>query len=197
MVVPPTPIEMMTKNELRIEALAARARAAEAAGPRAALLIARRLLGDFVFMKGAIIAGYAAIGSEIDPFPLMAALTGQGHPLCLPRVEGKELTFRSWKPGEPLIPGPMNVPQPAASARERRPDLLIVPLLAFDNDGYRLGYGAGYYDRYLSEHRRKRTIRAIGIAYAGQHVAKLPHEQHDEPLDAVVTEERVWRFERT
>jgi 5-formyltetrahydrofolate cyclo-ligase len=90
----------------------------------------------------------------------------------------------------------MNVPEPAASAKERRPDLLIVPLLAFDNDGYRLGYGAGYYDRYLSEHRAKRTIRAIGIAYAGQHVDKLPHEPHDEPLDAVVTEERVWRFER-
>jgi 5-formyltetrahydrofolate cyclo-ligase len=186
-----------TKAALRIEALARRSRAAEAAGPKAALLIARRLLGDFVFMKGAIIAGYAAIGSEADPFPLMATLSGQGHPLCLPRTEGKDLTFRSWKPGEPLTPGKMNVPEPALSARERRPDLLLVPLLAFDGDGYRLGYGAGYYDRYLSEHRRKRSIRAIGIAYAGQHVEKLPREEHDEPLDAVVTEERVWRFERT
>ena len=198
MVVPPTQFELdLTKKDLRIEALARRSRAAEAAGPKAALLIARRLLGDFVFMKGAIIAGYAAIGSEADPFPLMAALSGQGHPLCLPRTAGEELTFRSWKPGEPLTPGKMNVPEPALSAKERRPDLLIVPLLAFDNDGYRLGYGAGYYDRYLSEHRRKRSIRAIGIAYAGQHVEKLPHEPHDEPLDAVVTEERVWRFERT
>lgn len=185
------------KKELRTEALARRISAAEAAGPKAALLIARRVLGDFIFMKGAIIAGYAAIKGEADPFPLMATLSSQGHPLCLPRVEDKELTFRSWKPGEPLISGAMNVPEPAASAKERRPDLLLVPLLAFDSDGYRLGYGAGYYDRYLSEHRRKRSIRAIGIAYAGQHVDKLPREPHDEPLDAVVTEERVWRFERT
>ena len=196
MAVPPTMDFALNKKELRIEALANRTRVAEAAGPKAALLIARRLLGDFVFMKGAIVAGYAAIGSEADPFPLMAALSGQGHPLCLPRVEEKQLAFRAWKPGEPLIPGPMNVPQPAASAKERRPDLLIVPLLAFDNDGYRLGYGAGYYDRYLSEHRAKRTILSVGIAYAGQHMEKLPHEPHDEPLDAVVTEERVWRFER-
>lgn len=185
------------KKELRAEALARRSRTAEAAGPKAALLIARRVLGDFVFMKGAIVAGYAAINSEADPFPLMAALANQGHPLCLPRTEAGEIVFRAWKPGEPLIPGKMNVPEPAASAKERRPDLLIVPLLAFDSDGYRLGYGAGYYDRYLSEHRKKRSIRAIGIAYAGQHVESLPREPHDEPLDAVVTEERVWRFERT
>ncbi len=198
MAVPPTSFEsVLNKQELRIEALAKRSRAAEAAGPKAALLIARRVLGDFVFMKGAIIAGYAAIGSEADPFPLMATLSGQGHPLCLPRVEGKQLAFRAWKPGEPLIPGKMNVPEPAASAKERRPDLLLVPLLAFDSDGYRLGYGAGYYDRHLSEARQKRTIRAIGIAYAAQHVEKLPREPHDEPLDAVVTQERVWRFERT
>jgi 5-formyltetrahydrofolate cyclo-ligase len=187
----------LDKRQLRIEALARRTQAAESAGPKSALLIARRVLGDFVFMKGAIIAGYAAIKGEADPFPLMAALSNQGHPLCLPRIEGKELTFRSWKPGEPLIPGLMNVPEPAASAKERRPDLLIVPLLAFDSDGYRLGYGAGYYDKYLSTARAKRNIRAIGIAYAGQHVENLPREPHDEPLDAVVTDERVWRFERT
>ena len=184
------------KTVLRGRASAERRRAAEVAGPKAALVIARRVLGDFVFMKGAIVAGYAAIGSEADPFPLMATLSGQGHPLCLPRVEGKEMTFRSWKPGEPLIPGKMNVPEPPASAKERRPDLLLVPLLAFDSDGYRLGYGAGFYDKYLSAARAKRTIRAIGIAYAGQHVERLPRDAHDEPLDAVVTEERVWRFER-
>jgi 5-formyltetrahydrofolate cyclo-ligase len=70
-------------------------------------------------------------------------------------------------------------------------------LLAFDRDGYRLGYGAGYYDRYLSAHRAKRTIRAVGIAYAGQAVERLPRAAHDEPLDAVATEEGVIRFERT
>lgn len=185
-----------SKRALRASALAARARATEAAGAKAALVIARRLLGDFVFMKGAIVAGYAAIGSEADPFPLMAALASQGHGLCLPRTEGKVLTFRAWKPGDPLVVGRMNIPEPDAKAKERRPDLLLVPLLAFDRHGYRLGYGGGYYDRYLREHRAKRTIRAIGIAYAGQAVDELPHGESDEPLDAVVTEERVIRFER-
>lgn len=184
------------KAALRKQALSLRERAAEAAGPKAALLIARRCLGDFVFMKGAIVAGYAAIGSEADPFPLMAALANQGHALCLPRTEGKALTFRAWKPGDPLIVGRMNIPEPDAKAKERRPDLLLVPLLAFDRHGYRLGYGGGYYDRYLSENRAKLTIRAIGIAYAGQAVDELPHGETDEPLDAVVTEDRVIRFER-
>jgi 5-formyltetrahydrofolate cyclo-ligase len=184
------------KSALRREGLAKRERLAEAAGPKAALLIARRLLGDFVFMKGAIVAGYAAIGAEVDPFPLMAALGAQGHPLCLPRTEAKAIVFRAWKPGDPLVVGRMNIPEPDAKAKERRPDLLLVPLIAFDRKGYRLGYGAGYYDRYLSEQRAKRTIRAVGIAYAGQAVDELPHEPHDEPLDAVVTEERLIRFER-
>lgn len=184
------------KAALRRSALLARDRAHEAAGPKAALIIARRVLGDFVFMKGAIIAAYAAVGSEADPFPLMAALAAQGHPLCLPRTEGKRIVFRAWKPGDPLVVGRMNISEPDAKAKERRPDLLIVPLIAFDRHGYRLGYGAGYYDRYLSAERAKRTIRAIGIAFAAQEIDELPREPHDEPLDAVVTEERVIRFER-
>jgi 5-formyltetrahydrofolate cyclo-ligase len=184
------------KRKLRLSALSRRDRAAEAAGPKAALVIARRLLGDFVFMRGAIVAGYAAIGSEADPFPAMAALISRGHPLCLPQTQGRALVFRAWKPGDPLVVGRMNVPEPDAKAKERRPDLLLVPLLAFDRHGYRLGYGAGYYDRYLREHHAKRTIRAIGIAYADQAVDELPRAEHDEPLDAVVTEQSVIRFER-
>jgi 5-formyltetrahydrofolate cyclo-ligase len=184
------------KKSLRIEALAQRDRAAEAAGPRAALMIARRCLGDFVFMKGAIIAGYAAVRGEADPFPLMAALANNGHALCLPRTQGTSLSFHAWKPGDPLVVGRMNIPEPDAKARERRPDLLLVPLLAFDPRGYRLGYGAGYYDRYLREHRAKRSVKAVGIAYAGQQVDNLPVEDFDEPLDAVVTETQVIRFSR-
>lgn len=189
--------ESKQKAALRHTALVARDRAAGAAGPKAPLLIARRLLGDFVFMKGAIIAGYAAVRGEADPFPLMAALANQGHALCLPQTQDETLVFRSWKPGDPLVVGRFNIPEPDAKAKERRPDLVLVPLLAFDSHGYRLGYGGGFYDRYLSEHRAKRTIRAIGIAYAGQKVDELPREPTDEPLDAVVTEESVFRFERT
>lgn len=189
--------EAKEKSALRHSALVARDRAAAAAGPKAPLLIARRVLGDFVFMKGAIIAGYAAVRGEADPFPLMAALANQGHALCLPQTLDETLVFRSWKPGDPLVVGRFNIPEPDAKAKERRPDLILVPLLAFDSHGYRLGYGGGFYDRYLSEHRAKRTIRAIGIAYAGQKVDELPREPTDEPLDAVVTEESVIRFERT
>lgn len=184
------------KRTLRATALAQRTRAAEAAGPKAALLIARRLLGDFVFMKGAIVAAYAAVRGEVDPFPLMVALANQGHPLCLPQTRGDSIVFRAWKPGDPLVVGRLSIPEPDDKAKERRPDLLIVPLVAFDRHGYRLGYGGGYYDRYLAEHRAKRTLRAVGIAFAAQEVEELPREAADEPLDAVVTDERVIRFER-
>jgi 5-formyltetrahydrofolate cyclo-ligase len=184
------------KRILRKTALANRTRAAEAAGPKAALLIARRVLGDFVFMKGAVIAGYAAVRGELDPFPLMAALANQGHPLCLPQTRGDRLVFRAWKPGERLVVGRMSIPEPSDTARERRPELIIVPLLAFDKHGYRLGYGGGFYDRYLAEHRAKRTIRAVGIAFDAQEVEELPRDPADEQLDAVVTQDRVIRFER-
>jgi 5-formyltetrahydrofolate cyclo-ligase len=185
-----------SKDTLRHAALAQRDRAAEIAGPKASLTIARRLLGDFVFMKGAIVAGYAAVRGEADPFPLMAALANQGHALCLPQTRGETLVFRAWKPGDPLVVGRFNIPEPDDNARERRPDLVLVPLLAFDSAGQRLGYGAGYYDRYLREARSKRTIYAIGIAYAGQELSALPHEETDEALDAVVTEAGVRRFKR-
>ena len=185
-----------SKEALRHAALVQRDRAAEAAGAKASLTIARRLLGDFVFMKGAIVAGYAAVRGEADPFPLMAALSNQGHALCLPQTRGETLVFRAWKPGDPLVVGRFNIPEPDDKARERRPDLVLVPLLAFDAEGHRLGYGAGYYDRYLREQRAKRTIYAIGIAYAGQEVGAVPHEETDEGIDAVVTELGVRRFKR-
>src|SRR5215475_7713328 len=129
-----------TKATLRQTALAQRTRAAETAGPKASLTIARRLLGDFVFMKGAIIAGYAAVRGEADPFPLMAALAAQGHDLALPQTQDDKLVFRSWKIGDPLVVGRFNIPEPDAKMRERRPDLILVPLVAFDRHGYRLGY---------------------------------------------------------
>ena len=185
-----------SKSVLRHAALVQRDRAAETAGPKAPLTIARRLLGDFVFMKGAIVAGYAAVRGEADPFPLMAALANQGHALCLPQTRGEALVFRAWKPGDPLVVGRYNIPEPDDKARERRPDLVLVPLLAFDAAGHRLGYGAGYYDRYLREARTKRTIYAIGIAFAGQELSELPREDTDEALDAVVTETEVRRFKR-
>ena len=200
LVVPSTLVFMSKPNSkevLRHDALVQRDRAAEAAGPKASLTIARRLLGDFVFMKGAIVAGYAAVRGEADPFPLMAVLANQGHALCLPQTRGEALVFRAWKPGDPFVVGRYNIPEPSDTARERRPDLLLVPLLAFDASGHRLGYGAGYYDRYLREERSKRTIYAIGIAFAGQEVGELPHEETDEALDTVVTETGVRRFKRS
>ena len=200
LVVPSTLVFMSKPNSkevLRHDALVQRDRATEAAGPKASLTIARRLLGDFVFMKGAIVAGYAAVRGEADPFPLMAVLANQGHALCLPQTRGEALVFRAWKPGDPFVVGRYNIPEPSDTARERRPDLLLVPLLAFDASGHRLGYGAGYYDRYLREERSKRTIYAIGIAFAGQEVGELPHEETDEALDTVVTETGVRRFKRS
>ena len=119
MVVPPTLSRDGIDEEGNSSSKPSRAapRAAEAAGPKAALLIARRLLGDFVFMKGAIIAGYAAIGSEVDPFPLMAALNGQGHPLCLPRTEDEGPHVSRLETGRTADPRPH---ERAASPQRRQ-----------------------------------------------------------------------------
>jgi 5-formyltetrahydrofolate cyclo-ligase len=131
--------------------------------------------------------------SEIDTRPLMVRLAGDGWTTCLPIIKGagEPLIFRRWLPGEPLERGAMDIERPADSAPEVEPDVLIVPLLAFDRLGYRLGYGGGYYDRTLSKLRAKKRIIAIGVAYAAQEAESVPHAAHDQPLDYVMTERSV------
>ncbi|MGB0497377.1 MAG: 5-formyltetrahydrofolate cyclo-ligase [Rubricella sp.] len=140
----------------------------------------------------AILAGYAAIRDELDPAPALDALVALGWTIALPRVRAADLPleFLRWEPGDPLEEGRDGIPVPVAD-RPLTPDIVITPLLAFDGRRYRLGYGGGFYDRTLARLRATGGVEAIGIAYARQEAASLPTDPHDEPLDAIVTEDGV------
>lgn len=169
--------------------------AARAACPDAGARIAANLLHTVLLPEGAIVSGYHAMGDEADPLPSLLALAAGGHPLCLPVTpkRGLPLSFRLWRPGDALEPGVWGIPAPPASAPQMDPSVLLVPLLAYDRTGYRLGYGGGYYDRTLAVLREKRALLAIGIAYAGQEVESVPREATDQRLDWIVTEQAAIR----
>jgi 5-formyltetrahydrofolate cyclo-ligase len=148
---------------------------------------------ELAVAKGAVVSFYWPMGDEADPRALAHALAARGHTLALPVVVVKKspLHFRAWHEGDALVVHPFGMHEPGVQARTVTPDVLLIPLLAFDAQGTRLGYGGGFYDRTLAS---LATKRAIGIAYAGQEVGALPCHDHDHPLDAVVTEEGVRRF---
>jgi len=131
--------------------------------------------------------------SEINPLPLMRKLAAAGARFALPMVagRGKPLIMRAWGFGEPLAAGVWGIREPPPSASEVAPDLLIVPLLAFDRAGHRIGYGAGYYDLTIATLRAQKAITAIGLAFAVQEIAAVPASPHDAPLDLVLTEREV------
>ena len=136
---------------------------------------------------------FHAIGSEPDAMPLATSLHEAGVTLVLPVdwSHGNALVYRRWIPGDRLIVGPLGIAEPLADAPELEPDILFIPLLAFDRRGHRLGYGAGNVDRTLGALRRRKTVRAIGIAYAVQEEATVPNDEHDEPVDLIVTETAI------
>jgi 5-formyltetrahydrofolate cyclo-ligase len=172
------------KTPLRHAARQARAAAAHAgAGER--LAAHAGLLGA---TPADVVAGYWPMADEIDPIPLMAALAARGCRLCLPRVVGKGLAleFGAWAPGGELQPGPHKTRQPTGALVI--PTLLLVPLLAFDRRGFRLGYGGGYYDRTLAALRAAGSVRAVGLAYGAQAMERLPTDPWDQPLDMILTE---------
>jgi 5-formyltetrahydrofolate cyclo-ligase len=138
---------------------------------------------------GRALAGYMPIRSEIDPLPVMAGWTG---PVGVPVIDGPGLPLRflAWRPGARMVPGPFGALVPEAG-EEIRPEVLIVPLVAFDRTGLRLGYGGGFYDRTLARLRAAGPVHAVGFAYAAQEAPALPFEATDVRLDAIVTEEEV------
>jgi 5-formyltetrahydrofolate cyclo-ligase len=135
------------------------------------------------------VSAFAAIGEEIDPAPLMLRLRADGFRLCLPVMQGKgrPLLFRAWEPGEPMEERMWGIREPRSSAPEVAPDIVLAPLLAFDRAGYRLGYGAGFFDRTLAAVRSRKAIIAIGLAYDEQEVDAVPHLDYDQRLDWVLT----------
>ena len=185
------------KQAMREEALARRV-ALRAAAPDAADRMARNFLGAIPLPEHAVVSAFVAIGEETDPAPLIGLLRVKGHPIALPRVikKGEKLAFHLYEPGATLIPGVFGLSQPGKDWPVAVPDVLIVPLLAFDARGMRLGYGGGFYDRTLKDLRATRNILAVGFAFAGQEVPDVPHRESDEPLDWVVTETGARKFER-
>lgn len=145
-----------------------------------------------------LVSLFLPIRDEIDTWPLIHLLHAAGRRLALPAVpgRGKPLPFRLWAPGEPLVEGPWGgIPEPPPTAEEVEPDIVVVPLAAFDLAGGRIGYGAGHYDRSLERLRAAKPILAIGYAFAAQRLEAVPVEPHDQPLDVVVTEDGVvWRM---
>jgi len=139
---------------------------------------------------GTIVAGYIPIGSEIDPLPLMRELRGQGAKLCLPRVNlaYNSLGFHLYEFGDALTTSAFGISEPSPNQEKVTPQLLLVPLLAFDKKCNRLGYGKGFYDRAISELKGIHEVIAIGLAYAAQEFNFVPNEPHDQKLDWVMTE---------
>ena len=140
-----------------------------------------------------IVAAFSSIRDEPDTAPLLAALQAHGFATALPAAAARStpLVFRLWRAGEPLIRGPLGAPEPTEAGAAVDPDLLFVPLAAFDRRGHRIGYGAGHYDRALKLLRGKGPVRAVGVAYAVSEIDAAPDEPHDERLDFILTE-REW-----
>src|SRR5262249_29623184 len=140
---------------------------------------------------GTIVSGFMPLKSEINPLPLMRKLAEAGAELALPVVagRGKPLIMRSWQWGAPLVARVWGIREPPPAAAEVDPDILLVPLLAFDRSGHRIGYGAGYYDLTIARLRGKKRITAIGLAFAAQEIAHVPRTPFDAPLDLVLTEQ--------
>jgi 5-formyltetrahydrofolate cyclo-ligase len=174
------------KSALRADARRRRA-AAAAAEPLAGERVAGRLT-NLPWPPGPV-AGYWPIASELDPRPLMAALAARGFALALPAVVGSALEFRPWRAGAALVEGPFGTHEPPAGAI-LAPQTILVPLLAFDRGGRRLGYGRGFYDRALRGHPR---ALAVGLAYAAQEVERVPTSEEDAPLHWVLTENEAMR----
>jgi 5-formyltetrahydrofolate cyclo-ligase len=143
--------------------------------------------------SGLVVSGFMPMRSEINPLPLMKALADAGARLALPVTgpRGEPLTMRAWAWGEPLASGVWGIREPKPQAPQVDPDILLVPLLAFDRAGGRLGYGGGYYDLTLARLRSCKAVTAIGVAYAIQEIALVPTTPYDATLDLVLTEQEV------
>jgi len=183
------------KTTLRATALAKRDALGSECRAAAAQTIALRGL-PFEIMPGTVVAGYSPIRSEIDPIPLMRKLAVPGVQLALPAIVAGDqpLIFRAWSAGDRLQRGRLGILEPSAGAKEVIPDILLVPLAAFDRAGHRIGYGAGHYDRTLEQLRKLKAITAVGVAAAVQEVEAVPALLHDAALDYVLTETQVIDF---
>jgi len=180
----PQSAKIMMRAEMRAHRRTLAAKAPDAARTAAAALPLDAL------PPVRVVSGYRAQGAEIDPGPLMRRLAAEGAKLALPMSVSRAapLVFRAWVPEAALEPDAFGIPSPTRAAEKLVPDLVIAPVLAFDRAGRRLGQGAGHYDRTVANLRAAGEVFVLGLAYAGQEVAQVPGEPHDQRLDAILTE---------
>ena len=180
------------KDALRDDALVRR-RTASAGCPDAASLVLTHMAALPLSHPPSVVSGFWPVRGEIDPRPLMRHFANGGAKMALPVVEKPRapLLFRLWNVTDELIPGVFDIPVPAADKPVVTPDLMLVPLLAFDSRGYRLGYGGGFYDRTIAALSQRGPLITIGIAFDGQQVDSVPHDGHDRQLDFIATERRI------
>lgn len=182
------------KAALREQAFVARSKVPQADREDAAKAAADNFFNSVDLAPGQIVAAYWPIRDEIDCKPVLTRLMDTGQPVCLPVVMGDEepLQLRLWEDGQPLYPSGFGTLAPAEHAPQVEPDIVLIPLLAFDRLGTRLGYGKGYYDRTLAALGKKPLL--VGYAFAAQELDYIPREDHDLPLDLLVTETGIIRF---
>ncbi len=160
---------------------------------------ARKLfLERFSLSNVKVVAAYLPVRGEFDCIPLATEASNRGIPVGMPVVRARDepLIFRKWEPEMELVQGALKIPVPPAHCDVVVPDLIIAPMLAFDRNGFRLGYGGGFYDRTLASLRGAGlSVCAVGLNYADLEVSDVPHDERDEPLDWIVTEKEVVRVD--
>jgi 5-formyltetrahydrofolate cyclo-ligase len=181
------------KDRLRTEGFARRDGLDEAFREKAAQHIAEQVLALPDLQELTPVGGYWPIRSEVDPRPLMEALLARGQDVALSQILHPHLSFRLWQPGDVLVKGGFGVREPGPDAPECFPVALLVPLVAFDRSGGRVGYGKGHFDRAIAALEAKHPILTIGLAYAVQEIERVPVEPHDRLLDIIVTEAELIR----
>ncbi len=140
-----------------------------------------------------VVSAYWPMKTELDVRPLMHSLFNKDITVCLPVVVVKTdpLLFRRWEPGAELVTGPYGTEQPDEKYETVLPDVLLLPLLAFDRQGGRLGYGGGFYDRTVADLRRKTNPVVVGVAFSDQEIPEVPLENTDEKLNFILTEKEI------
>jgi len=160
----------------------------------AAHAVAETFFKHVPLATGAIVAGYWPVKGELDVMPILRELLRKGHTCTLPHVtgEGAPLLFRQWDENMTMTTGKYGVHEPASNVT-LMPDVILVPILAFDANGHRLGYGAGFYDRTLARLKKQKNIRTIGLAYEMQLYGTLPAEENDVKMDMIITDRNIYK----
>ena len=179
----------MSKNILRKKILVYRKNNYRIVGLKYSLL--KDILKKFNLLKNKKIGAYFPINYEIDCLEILKQLEKSGHKISLPITKkGNKMDFFEWSFKEPLLIGKIGIPEPY-SKKKVYPDILLVPLVAFNKYKFRLGYGGGYYDRYIQKIKKIKKILTIGVAFSFQEVRKLPINEHDKKLDYIFTENYI------